>query len=113
MAPTPMKATPPVGIVRSRMPEVTVVGAWRTCFRPEVVTVPAGSILQWQNAAAGHQRVILDDGTDLGPVRHVLEVRFSRAGSYRYHGTRDGGAAGTVIVQGETVTGAAIEVVTR
>ncbi len=109
--PTPRIAPTPSGFQSAASPPVAVVGAWKTCFRPALVKITVGKHVQWQDADAQGQGVVLDDGTDLGPIRHVLQVRFNRPGTYHYHGSRDGNANGTIIVEGTAVPGPALEVI--
>lgn len=66
--------------------------------------------MQWQQADAGHYRVVLDTGTQLGTIRHVLEVRFNRAGTYRYHLDQSRDANGTIIVVGTPGPGPSFEI---
>jgi hypothetical protein len=54
--------------------------------------------------------VALDNGLELGPVRHVLEVRFNRPGRYSYRAKSDANATGTVVVQGPAASGPELEV---
>ncbi len=41
----------------------------------------------------------------MGAIHKVLEVRFNRPGTYRYHGDPPRGAGGTIIVQGTALPG--------
>lgn len=103
VAPTPPDAATPA-------PRVVPVGAWLTCFRPAVVTIDAGQTIQWQQGDLGQYHVVLDDGTQFGPIRHVLEVRFNRPGTYRYHGDQSGDVTGTIIVVGAPQPGPAFAI---
>jgi plastocyanin len=89
---------------------VVPVGAWSTCFRPAVVTIEAGETVQWQQADAGQYRVVLDAGTQLGTIRKILEVRFNRPGTYRYHLDQSRAATGTLVVVGTARPGPAVEI---
>jgi plastocyanin len=77
-----------------------VVGAWADCFRPETVTVRIGELVQWQPAEVEVDgvEIVLEDGSSLGRIRHVLEWRPTRAGTYRYHSNRSPSVQGTVVV---------------
>ncbi len=108
-APTPLAAPTPPGFRPTSAPRVVPVGAWSTCFRPAVVTIQAGETVQWQQADAGHYRIVLDTGTELGTIRKVLEVRFNRPGTYRYHLDQSRDVTGTIIVVGTTRPGPALE----
>jgi hypothetical protein len=108
-APTPLAAPTPPGFWPGS-PRVIPVGAWSTCFRPAVVTIQAGETVQWQQADTGHYRIVLDAGTRLGTIRKVLEVRFNRPGTYRYHLDQSRDVTGTIIVVGTTRPGTAFEI---
>jgi plastocyanin len=108
-APTPQIA-PPSNSSLTPVRPVTVVGTWSTCFRPKVVRVQAGGVVQWQEVSPERVDIILDNGVELGPVLHVLEVRFNRPGRYLYHAQADHGATGTVIVEGSRKPGAALTI---
>ena len=92
------------------------VGAWSTCFRPSVVTIEAGETVQWQQVDSGSQvdleryRIVLDSGAQLGAIRHVLEVRFNRPGTYRYHGDPPRGASGIIVIEGTARPGPEFEI---
>jgi plastocyanin len=88
---------------------VVPIAVWSACVRPAVVTVEAGEIVQWQQADAGQYRVVLDTGTELGPIRHVLEVRLNRPGTYHYHSGQSRDVTGTIIVVGTARPGPAFE----
>jgi plastocyanin len=74
-----------------------------------VVTIEAGQTIQWQQADSGEYRIALDSGTQFGPIRHVLEVRFNRPGTYGYHRHQAGDVKGTIIVSGTSHPGLAFE----
>jgi plastocyanin len=74
------------------------------------VTIQAGETVQWQQADTGHYRIVLDAGTRLGTIRKVLEVRFNRPGTYRYHLDQSRDVTGTIIVVGTTRPGTAFEI---
>jgi hypothetical protein len=67
-----------------------------------VATIETGESIQWQQVDSGAYYVALDGGTTFGPIRHVLEVRFNRPGTYRYRGNQSGDVKGTIIVSGGT-----------
>jgi hypothetical protein len=107
--PTPaVAANPDVGA--GTLLPTTGVGAWPTCFRPAAVTIHTGEIVQWQAATYEVVRVTLDDGVDLGPVLHVLEVRFNKSGTYASHGNPGSRAGGTITVEGPPQPGPAVEI---
>ena len=107
--PTPRVAMPATSVEVAPTPQVGLVGTWASCFRPEVVTIRAGEVVQWQQVGRDSPDVVLEDRTDLGPVRHVLEVRFNRPGRYSYHSRSDRRVAGAVVVWGQARAGAAVE----
>lgn len=108
-APTP-NAAASADVAAGTSPPVTVIGAWPTCFRPAAVTIRTGELVQWQEATWDVVQVRLDDGLELGPILHVLEVRFNRPGSYPYHGNPGSGAVGTISVVGTPRSGPALEI---
>ncbi|MDQ6876388.1 MAG: hypothetical protein M3082_01565 [Candidatus Dormibacteraeota bacterium] len=108
--PTPLAAPTPPGFRPTSAPRVVPVGAWSTCFRPAVVTIEAGETVQWQQADSGQYHVVLDTGTQLGTIRHVLEVRFNRPGTYGYHLDKSPDAKGTIVVVGTTRPGPTFEI---
>jgi hypothetical protein len=108
-APTPRVAPTPSGFPTTSMPRVVPVAVWSTCVRPAVVTIEAGDTVQWQQVDAGQYRVVLDTGTELGLIRHVLEVRFNRPGTYRYHSGQSRDVTGTITVVGTARPGPAFE----
>src|SRR5713101_8649258 len=105
-APTPLAAPTPSGL-RPTAPVVVPVGTWSNCFRPAVVTIQAGETVQWQQADAGQYPIVLDSGTQLGTIRHALEVRFNRPGTYHFHLDQSRDVTGTIIVVGTTRAGPA------
>jgi plastocyanin len=77
-----------------------VIEVWADCIRPATVTARPGQLIQWQAAEAGIEpELVLEDGTPLGQVRHVLEVRLTQPGTYRYHVRSAPGVTGTVVVE--------------
>ena len=108
-APTPLAAPTPPGL-RPIAPVVVPVGTWSNCFRPAVVTIQAGETVQWQQADAGQYPIVLDSGTQLGTIRHALEVRFNRPGTYHFHLDQSRDVTGTIIVVGTTRAGPAFEI---
>ncbi len=108
-APTPLAAPTPPGL-RLIAPVVVPVGTWSNCFRPAVVTIQAGETVQWQQADAGQYPIVLDSGTQLGTIRHALEVRFNRPGTYHFHLDQSRDVTGTIIVVGTTRAGPAFEI---
>src|SRR6266851_2577616 len=109
-APTPLAAPTPAGFRPTSAPRVVPVGAWSTCFCPAVVTIAVGETVQLQQADAGQYRIVFDTGTQLGTIRHVLEVRFNRPGTYRYHRDQSRDATGTIVVVGTARPGPAVEI---
>lgn len=109
-AATPLAASTPPGFRPTSAPRVVPVGAWSTCFRPAVVTIEAGETVQWQQADSGQYPIVLDTGTQLGTIRMVLEVRFNRPATYRYHLDQSRDVTGTIIVLGTTRPGPAFEI---
>lgn len=43
--------------------------------------------------------IVLEDGTSLGRIQHVLEYRFAQAGTYRYDVRSSPRVTGTIIVR--------------
>lgn len=103
--PTPLVASPGTA-TGLPVQAVAVVGAWSTCFRPSTVTIHTGTVVQWQAETTLPVTVILDSGSQLGPIKHILEVRFNRPGRYPYRG-RPGSMSGVVVVQGDPAPGPA------
>ncbi len=66
--------------------------------------------MQWQQADAGQYPTVLDSGTQLGTIRHALEVRFNRPGTYHFHLDQSRDVTGTIIVVGTTRAGPAFEI---
>jgi len=76
------------------------IGVWSDCFRPETTSARPGQLVQWGAAEAGiAPEIVLEDGTSLGIVRHVLEFRFSQPGTYRYHLRDSPQVTGTIVVR--------------
>ena len=96
-APTPLVST----AQPSATAEQTVgIGVWSDCFRPETTSARPGQLVQWGAAEAGiAPEIVLEDGTSLGIVRHVLEFRFSQPGTYRYHLRDSPQVTGTIVVR--------------
>lgn len=94
----------PTPAVASAAPAATAesvvgIGVWSDCVRPETVTVRSGQLVQWAAAEEGiAPEIVLEDGTSLGQVRHVLEFRFTRAGTFRYHLRDSPAVIGTIVV---------------
>lgn len=102
-APTPQRA---VGTPTSTVGPAAVIGTWADCFRPETATARPGQLVQWQQAEEGiAPEIVLEDGTSLGRVQHVLEYRFARAGTYRYYLRGSPNVRGTIVVSGESSEG--------
>lgn len=108
--PIPPVVSPPVASTVGVAPRVGVIGAWANCFRPEVITVAVGEVAQWQQIDYYSPVVKLDNGFELGPVRHTLEVRFNRPGRYGYRAKSDPDAIGAVVVEGQAQSGPELEV---
>lgn len=105
-APTPQVAS---GSPQSTY-EVAVVGVWPSCFRPGVLRIKTGGVVQWQLIALPDVDIVLDSGVAIGPVLHDLEVRFTRPGTYPYHAGRNPSAGGTIIVEGPKQPGPDLEI---
>jgi plastocyanin len=108
-APTPNVAPSAVSAAGTST-AVAGIGAWPTCFQPATATIRTGAIVQWQEATYDVVVVTLDDGVELGPIQHVLEVRFNRPGTYAYHGNPGSAAVGSVTVEGPALPGPALEI---
>lgn len=107
--PTPQVNAPSIGSTVAVAPRVGV-GAWSNCFRPEVVTIGVADVVQWQQIDYYSPIVSLENGLELGPVHHILEVRFNRPGRYSYRAKSDPNATGTVVVEGQAGSGPELEV---
>ena len=82
------------------MESAVVIGVWSDCVRPQTATVRSGQLVQWQAAEAGIvPEIVLEEGTSLGQVRPVLEFRFVRPGTYRYHFRDSAAVGGTLVVE--------------
>ncbi len=108
--PTPQLASPSAGNSAAVATPVWVVGVWASCFRPEAVTVTVGDVLQWHQIDYSSPVIALANGFELGPVHHILEVRFNRPGRYAYRATSAPHATGTVVVEGQAGSGPELEV---
>ncbi len=77
-----------------------VIGVWSDCIRPETASARAGQLVQWQAVEAGTgPEIVLEDGTSLGRIQHVLEYRFGQLGTYRYEVRSSPRVTGTIIVR--------------
>jgi plastocyanin len=79
--------------------QLVVIGVWSDCFRPESAGARPGQLVQWTAAEAIEPELVLEDGTSLGAVRHVLEYRFSQPGTYLYHLRNSPQVTGTIVVR--------------
>jgi plastocyanin len=96
---TPGVASSPSS-VSATAESVVVIGVWSNCFRPETTSARPGQLIQWQAIEAGiAPELVLEDGTSLGLVRHVLEFRFGQPGTYRYHVRNSAQVTATVIMR--------------
>jgi hypothetical protein len=93
--PTPHVASAPPTATLEKM---VVIGVWSDCVRPQMATVLVGQLVQWQAKEEIAPEIVLEDGTSLGHVRHVLELTFPRPGSYRYHFRDLPAVSGTLVV---------------
>jgi hypothetical protein len=71
--------------------------------------------VQWQGDSGSQvdserYRIVLDKGPKLGAIRLVLEVRFNRPGTYRYHGDPPRDVSGTIVVEGTARPGPEFEI---
>lgn len=95
-APTPQRA---VGTPTSTVGPAAGIGTWSDCFRPETATARPGQLVVWGAMEEGiAPEIVLEDGTSLGRVQHVLEYRFPSPGTYRYHMRGSPNVRGTVVV---------------
>lgn len=96
-APTPRVSTAQPS---ATVEETVGIDVWSVCFRPEITTARPGQLVQWGAAEAGiAPEILLEDGTSLGTVRHILESRFSQPGTYRYHIRSSPHVTGTIVVR--------------
>jgi hypothetical protein len=101
LAPASGVPTPNVAAVGSGAahPPVAVVLAWSDCVRPERVDVRAGAMVQWQALERGaDHELVLEDGTTLGRIAHVLEYRVTQPWIYRYRSRALPSVGGTIVV---------------
>jgi hypothetical protein len=97
----------PTPAVASARPAATVeravvIGVWSDCVRPQTAAVRLGQLVQWQAREEGvAAEIVLEDGTSLGHVRHVLEYTFARSGTFRYHVHDSPAIGGTLVVSPE------------
>lgn len=100
----PQLGVPTPGLA-SAMPAATiekavVIGVWSDCVRPQMAAVRVAQLVQWQAKEGGiSPEIVLEDGTSLGHVRHVLELIFAHPGTFRYH-LRDSPTVGGTLVVG-------------
>jgi plastocyanin len=103
---------PPTPQVASAAPASTrapaaVIRAWSDCFLPDTITVTSGQLVQWQSAELGFApEIVLEDGSPVGRIQHVLEVNFSTPGAYRYHVRGLPSVGGTIVVNPRIPTSA-------
>jgi hypothetical protein len=96
--PTPALASPNASTAATAETTVSIL-VWSDCVQPQTVTAHSGQLVQWAAAEAGiAPEIVLEDGTSLGQVRHVLEFRFVRPGRYRYHLREFPAVLGTIVV---------------
>jgi len=96
-APTPLVST---ALPSATAEQAVGIDVWSVCFRPETTSARPGQLVQWGAAEAGiAPEIVLEDGTSLGTVRHVLEFRFSQPGTYRYHLRDSPQVTGTIVVR--------------
>lgn len=96
-APTPNVATT---LPSATIERAVVIGVWSDCIRPETASARPGQLVQWQAIEAGPDReIVLEDGTSVGFIRHVLEFRFTQPGTYRYHLRDSPQVTGTIVVR--------------
>lgn len=110
-APTPAVASPNAS---TGVTTETTVGilVWSDCVRPQTATAHAGQLVQWAAAEEGiAPEIVLEDGTSLGKVQHVLEFRFSRSGTYRYHLREFPSVLGTIVIDDNVTAATAIQAV--
>lgn len=57
-------------------------------YQPSILTIPAGTTVQWINKGGEAHTVTSSDGLftgDLGPMNGSFNFTFSQPGSYEYH----------------------------
>lgn len=110
--PTPAVASPNASTTTAT-PDTTVgILVWSDCVRPQTVSARSGQLVQWAAAEEGiAPEIVLEDGTSLGQVRHVLEFRFARPGTYRYHLREFPAVLGTIVVYDQVTVATAIRAV--
>jgi hypothetical protein len=92
-------------LVSTALPSATAeqavgIDVWSGCFRRETTSVRPGQLVVWGTAEVGiAPEIVLEDGTSLGTVRHVLEFRFSQPGTYRYHLRDSPQVSATIVVR--------------
>lgn len=91
-------------------PRVLVLDA---CFRPDLVTIQAGQVVQWDLRASMPHTVMFANGEiDSGTLSDSFAVKFRRPGTYRYSCVFHPGMVGTVEAIGAAMDGGpALEIV--
>lgn len=93
--PTPAVAT---ATAAATVEKAVIIGVWSDCVRPQTATVRLGQLVQWQAKEEVAAEIVLEDGTSLGHVRHVLEFRSARTGTFRYHFRDTPAVGGTLVI---------------
>lgn len=90
-------------------PRVLVLDA---CFQPNLITIEAGQVVQWDlQASMPHTVTFADSKIDSGTLAGSFAVRFRTPGAYRYSCVFHPGMVGTVKVTGSKVDGPAMQIV--
>jgi hypothetical protein len=90
-------------------PRVLVLDA---CFRPDVLKIEAGQVVQWDlQASMPHTVTFANSQIDSGTLSESFAVKFRKPGTYRYSCVIHNGMVGRVDVTGAMIEGAAMQIV--
>ncbi|MGD1005257.1 MAG: cupredoxin domain-containing protein [Methanoregulaceae archaeon] len=119
-APQPQSQTtvvPTVSVESTTLPQITVVptpisqasvsantiSINNFAFKPQTITVKAGSIVRWENLDPVSHRIMFNDksvsGSDVLSYSQSFSKKFDQAGSFPYYCSIHPDMTGTVIVQ--------------
>jgi hypothetical protein len=83
-----------------------------SCFAPRGAEVATGDAVRWEKTGQIDHTVTFRDGPDSGSLTQAgFAVQFNQPGVYEYFCSYHPGMTGTVGVQGDAVTGPALEII--